>query len=94
MSYYLFKTLQYGVTLVQAFATPHTQLPTAFPLESAVAANLSQRGLLLSRVDSARPRNRMKKVPPGEAAHFVFGLRMILESGHRFSEKIMRRENA
>jgi hypothetical protein len=36
------QTLQYRVTPPQAFATPGTHLPTGFPLESALAANLSQ----------------------------------------------------
>jgi hypothetical protein len=74
MSYRLKQTLQYGVTPPQAFATVKTQLPTAFPLESGLAANLSpQRSMPRANrrpLKIARRWNTMQKVPPGEAAHF------------------------
>jgi hypothetical protein len=72
MSYRLKQTLQYGVTPPQAFATAKTQLPTAFPLESALAANLSPQ---IQPLKIASPCNTIQKVPPGEAAHFFSALR-------------------
>jgi hypothetical protein len=70
MSYQLSQTLQYGVTPPQAFATIHAQLTTGFPLESALAANLSPQRPLAGVLKIARACNTILKVPPGEAAHF------------------------
>jgi hypothetical protein len=93
MSYRLIKTLQYGVAPPQAFAIAYAQLPTAFPLESAVAAKVSRArvipksGIRFSdkmiakkgpTLKIARPWNTLRKVPPGEAAHlFSAGKRKL-----------------
>jgi hypothetical protein len=58
------------VTLLQGLTSLRAQLPTGFPLKSALAAQLSQIRRRGAVVDSARASNKMKKVPPGEAAHF------------------------
>jgi hypothetical protein len=54
----------------QAFATAKAQLPTAFPLESALAAKVSRRRAHGAVLKIARPCHTIQKVPPGEAAHF------------------------
>jgi hypothetical protein len=65
------------VTLLQAVASLLDWLLTGFPLESGLTAQLSR---IVRRVDRAGAGNRIKKVPPGEAAHFLFGLRMTPKS--------------
>jgi hypothetical protein len=70
MSYRLRQTLQYGVLPPQAFATAKAQLPTAFPLESALAAKVSRLRALWGVLKIARSCHTLQTVPPGEAAHF------------------------
>ena len=77
MSYWLTKTLQYASDSRASVCNPTAQLPTVFPLESALAANLSLRGEdSAARVDRARPCNRMKKCRPARR-HISFRLRMM-----------------
>jgi hypothetical protein len=91
MSYRLKQTLQYGVLPPQAFATAKAQLPTAFPLESALAAKVSQPQPLWGRVENRKVLQYNSKSAARRGGTFLFGSRMTPKSGRRFSEKVMRK---
>ncbi|MGZ3269137.1 MAG: aminotransferase class III-fold pyridoxal phosphate-dependent enzyme, partial [Croceibacterium sp.] len=57
----------------QAFATAKTQLPTAFPLESALAAKVSQPRVLWGRVENRKVLQYNSKSAARRGGTFLFG---------------------
>jgi hypothetical protein len=108
MSYRLKQTLQYGVTPPQAFATTKAQLPTAFPLESAVAAKVSRERIIpksgirfadkmLRRkgvnVENRKALEYTAKSAARRGGTFVFGRRMTPKKWVPVFGKVMRKRN-
>jgi hypothetical protein len=81
MSYWLIQTLQYGVTPPQAFATANAQLPTAFPLESALAAKVSPAVQGQARVENRKALQYNSKSAARRGGTFLFGARARCRKG-------------
>jgi hypothetical protein len=73
MSYRLKETLQYGVLPLQAFATAKAQLPTAFPLESALTAKVSRLPAFCGRVENRKALQYNSKSAARRGGTFLFG---------------------